>query len=324
MFVIKKETKELWVKIYDNINMVFDSGRLHFKSIIKVSEMLSQKEYTFNPITSKALWKMGYGTVQLSAFVPLIYGEKISALLEFRKYDMAGALITFEQEDLINDFFVDEESFKKKHSVGREISDTMACLQFHNIRFFVDAYVANQIYCLFNELSKEYIKTQNQILKNMGVEKLKREGELFYLKSISLKEWEEIKYFAKYHDYCNENGTEEWNIFNSMINIDTSLILLPYANGTIKGGHIYARICVISSKISDELVDVYWDPRMVVNSYLQFNFDNITRWKADYTLEWLEKKLLPEAHKYYDENISDYKKGFWTKINKFIHKCILL
>lgn len=316
----KKGSNQIFVDMYDNTNMIFDSGRLKMPSIVKATELLSQREHLSNPITGQATWKKGYGTVQLSAFIPEKYGEEICAMLEIRKYDMAGAYITFGQDVLISDFFVDEETFKLKHSMGREENETLACLQIQCVRFLIDAHSAYQLYLLFTELHKEYVRAQNQILEELGAKNFEKKGELFYLKSISEIEWEEIKYFAQNHDCCAENGCEEWNVFISHENFDIGLTILPYANGTKGGAYIHSMICVEPSNLHKGMLDVYWKPKRVIENAIKVNLDNVTRWKADYTLNWLEKKLLPEAHRYYIKSMlgSSETRGFLSKLMRHL------
>ena len=61
---------------------------------------------------------------------------------------VAGAYITFGQDVLMSDFFVDEETFKLKHSMDREEKETLACLQIQCVRFLIDAHSAYQLYLL--------------------------------------------------------------------------------------------------------------------------------------------------------------------------------
>ena len=78
---------------------------------------------------------------------------------------------------------------------------------------------------------------------------------------------------------------------------------MPYAHGTSGGGYIHAEICVKPSTINSGMRDVFWNPNRVLDECIKVSLDNVTRWKADYTLEWLDRKLLPEAHRYYMSNV---------------------
>lgn len=62
------------IKIYDDINMVFDSGRIKYFSIVKNTELLTSDVYYESDET--AVWKRGYGDIQLTAFIPLTYKKK--------------------------------------------------------------------------------------------------------------------------------------------------------------------------------------------------------------------------------------------------------
>ena len=46
----------------------------------------------------------GFGDVSLFAFIPKSYKEKLSCVVEFRKYNIEGAIISIDQEKLLKEW----------------------------------------------------------------------------------------------------------------------------------------------------------------------------------------------------------------------------
>lgn len=113
-----KNNPKLLTKIYGYVNMVFETGRLSWESIISKTNELSQ-ENIYNT-KEYYTWKKGFGDVSLFAFIPKSYKEKLSCVVEFRKYNIEGAIISIDQEKLLKDYFVTKEVFQNKHIIGRD------------------------------------------------------------------------------------------------------------------------------------------------------------------------------------------------------------
>ena len=113
-----KNNPKLLTKIYGYVNMVFETGRLSWESIISKTNELSQ-ENIYNT-KEYYTWKKGFGDVSLFAFIPKSYKEKLSCVVEFRKYNIEGAIISIDQEKLLKDYFVTKEVFQNKYIIGRE------------------------------------------------------------------------------------------------------------------------------------------------------------------------------------------------------------
>ena len=296
------------VDVYDCISMVYDSGRLKYFSIVKETELLMRTAmYNSDEIKS---WIKGYGDIHLSAFIPLSYKGKLSCMLQFRQHNVSGAYITFDQETLLEDYFVSEMEFENKHHVGRYEDEEEICMQIQDMRINLNAHTAYHIYKLFEELKEEYFLAQRQIDNILGANGLSREGNKYLLMTIDTVEWEEILFFARNHDWFQEGDEIEWNIFNNNCSRN-SLILSPNVNGAIQGD-ILATLSVIPNKLCNNKLNLYWEPGFKADVRSMDGFDNIIKWKADYTAEWIKNKLLGEAHTYYEKCNS--KKSFWRKI----------
>ena len=89
------------------------------------------------------------------------------------------------------------------------------------------------------------------------------------------------------------------------------MILSPNVNGNIRGD-ILATISVIPNKTWNNKLDLYWEPGFKANERCMDRFDNVVKWKADYTAEWIKNRLLEKSHIYYEK--CNGKKSFWQKI----------
>ena len=294
--------------VYDCISMVYDSGRLKYFSIVKETESL-MRTATYNLDETKS-WIKGYGDIQLSAFIPLSYKGELSCMLQMRQHDLSGAFITFDQEMLLEDYFVSEKEFENKHHVGRYEDEEEICMQIQNVRINLNAHTAYHIYKLFEELKEEYFLAKRQIDNVLGVDGLSREGNKYLLMTIDITEWEEILFFARNHDWFQEGDEIEWNIFNNNCS-RSSLILSPNVNGTVRGD-ILAKLSVTPNNLCNNKLDLYWEPGFKANVRCMDCFDNIVKWKADYTAEWINNKLLEQAHTYYEK--CNGRQSFWKRI----------
>ena len=261
------------VDVYDIINMVYDSGRLRYFSINRKTEMLLQTER--DDFGDVRLWKKGYGDIQLTAYIPLSYEEEICCMMENRQHNISGVYSTFNQDKLLEIF-----------------------MQIENMRICVNAHTAHHIYKLFEELKDEYIAAQNQIASVLGVEGLKKVGKKYLLMTIDGTAWKEILFFAKNHNYFKEDGEEEWNIFNNCTGDRVTLSSNVY--GKIRGD-ILAEISVDLSEFENDKLNLYWSPGYKFDTNCMDCFDNVVKWKADYTKEWIENKLLKKAHDFWVE-----------------------
>ena len=308
------------VDVYDIINMVYDSGRLRYFSINRKTEMLMRSES--DDFGETRLWKKGYGDIQLTAYIPLSYEEELCCMMENRRHNISGVYPTFNQDKLLEDYFVSEEEFENKHNVGRFEDEEDIFMQIENMRICVNAHTAHHIYKLFEELKDEYIAAQNQIASVLGAEGLKKVGKKYLLMPIDGTAWREILFFAENHTHSGtphvrcpawarfiklrairyscfkEDGEEEWNIFNHCTR--DRVTLSPNVYGKIRGD-ILAEISVDLSEFENDKLNLYWAPGYKFDTNCMDCFDNVVKWKADYTKEWIENKLLKKAHDFWVE-----------------------
>ena len=293
--------------LYNSICMIFDSGRLKYDSIIKEKNDLSRKSSCV--AGDMKAWVSGYGDVQLWAYIPLTYNKQLSCMLQFRRHDISGEYITFDQKALLADYFVSESDFKSIHSRGRFGDEEDICFQMGNLRFDINANTADHVYRLFCDLNKEYQEIGKHIDTILGTKGLQREDEKYLLMTIDTADWERILFFAKNHSYDKKYGEMEWNIFHKT---PVGFWLQPNLYGQ-KEGLIYAQI--IAEADSDK-TKVYWKPGYGFNLGDMKGFDNVTKWKADYTIEWMNE-LIIKTNEYYKKcnGMSD----LWATIVQLFH-----
>lgn len=64
---------------------------------------------------------------------------------------------------------------------------------------------------------------------------------------------------------------------------------------------ILAEISVDLSEFENDKLNLYWAPGYKFDTNCMECFDNVVKWKADYTKEWIENKLLKKAHDFWVE-----------------------
>lgn len=89
------------------------------------------------------------------------------------------------------------------------------------------------------------------------------------------------------------------------------MTLCPNVHGEIRGD-ILAKISVDYSKENIGMLGVFWEPGFKFDKRIMEAFDNVVKWKADYTLDWIKNKLLPETHKFYNNYNSDM--PLWRRV----------
>lgn len=285
-----ENNQELLIKIYDYISMVFETGRLSWKSIISKTDELSEEN--IYKTEEYYTWKKGLGDVSLCAFIPKSYKDKLSCIVEFRKYNIEGIIISINQEELIKDYFVSKKVFQNKHIVGREILEDDCWIQIQDIRMKINAHSAYHLYTLFDDLNNAYKEAKAEINKIMGTEDLVEKNGKYLIANISKEKWFKIIKFAQDHDYYEEGGDEEWNIFDDK-NTSDYFYLSPYFYGNKGKGIIHAEI---RAEFLYDSVNVYWGPgyKDTEEGYCMRYFDNKIKWKADYTKEWFWNALIPK------------------------------
>lgn len=220
--------------------------------------------------------------------------------MEIRKSDLCGAYITFGEEELLEDYFLDEKDFAQRHHVGRYADEDEMFLQIGPVRALVNAHTAYHLYQLFDGLREEYQAAQAQIENVLGTAGFPRKGEQYRIGMIAPQQWQEILYFARNHDCFTGEPDLAWSIFQNSWSSDR-LALSPHVKDERSQG-ILAELTVELSEQQAEMLDLFWKPGWRIDKASMEGFDNAVKWRADYTWDWVKEKLIPKAHVFYQEN----------------------
>ena len=209
-------------------------------------------------------------------------------------------MITLSQDSLIKGYFVPEEEFANRHHVSQEINDDNMYMQIENNRIIVNTHTAEHIFELFEALHQYYKMSIDAIDEIMGTKGLSSIDGKFVLMTISCEQWNEIKYFASLHGYDNHDRENEWNIFNNNWYGNSFMLMPNYYRQSPTS--IFAKI---SMQEQCGRCVLLWEAGFVPLANEMDHFDNVLKWKADFTKQWIEEKLLKKAHEYYilNENI---------------------
>lgn len=317
--LVENSGHEIIVKVYEIINMVFDSGRLVYKNVIKSTEELTSNILVESYDT--ALWKLGYGAIQLSAFLPMNYKQEVSCCVEIRKHDLAGMFLTLNQSKLMEDYFVSEEEFIEKHCVGRVCVEEDIWIQLENVRLNINAHTAYHIYQLFSELYVQYRKSIRKINQILGTDNMEKKEDKYLLRNVTIEQWLQMLRFADAHNGYMLEGNLEENIFLTSSD-RTKIILVPNVNSN-KKGDIWAELSVKASNASSGVLEVWWTPgyRAAELDCME-GFDNVIKWRADHTLNWMNCWMLPTANEY--NTHTKHGLGSWYKAGRLFLKNFIL
>ena len=293
-----RKKSDFLIEVYNCIGMAFDSGRLKYYDIVKESEILLHNEK--KDLGEVLPWTNGVGDIQLSAYIPMNYEKKLKCMLQLRSYELSAMTIFLEQDVLLNRYFVSESEFKLLHNLVRYEDEDEMYMDFENVRIKINANTAYHMYELFQELKREFFCRQDEIKKIIGVVGLEKCDNKYILMTIDIDQWGEILYFASNHEWRGYDNAMEWNIFRIVDETDQLFLLsnMYYENA----GDIMAKLSICKNKNSHKKLDLCWEPGSKINEDCMKGFDNKIKWKADYTKEWIENKLLKKAHEYYKNN----------------------
>ena len=164
----EKQKESILPSIYSLINMVFDSGRLRYKSIVKLSEEY-EEEHNVESFDFD-LYTCGFSDVKINLIVPENNIDDFACSIEFLKSDISGTILWLDLKTLINNYFLDEQEFLNKHCSHRDIKNPEMLFYLENFKFYINANTAYHIYLLFKKIEDKYIICKNKIKNNMSVD----------------------------------------------------------------------------------------------------------------------------------------------------------
>ncbi len=272
------------------INKFFDSGLTDIYTVDKRDKDLTVDKNIIDLGRMKK-YRYGLGDVCVEAFLPKSYEDKLSLLLSFRKKEVEDAWITFSQEDAENILFCkdDIEIMKRKFILFED--EGKIWLQLLNVRFSVEFTVAENLCFLLDDLKKEFDKCLHEQEELLGTREFGKneEGDVV-LAEVSDYVWEALVDFAQFRDYGLPY--DKWNIF--YINSFYRDRIMIYKNVNVKAkGDVLAQL--FCKRKYGNYISIIWRPGFTAFDNPCKEFDNMIKWKADYTCDWLIEEFIPRA-----------------------------
>lgn len=239
----------------------------------------------------------GLGKVRIDAFLPTNLKNELCCCILFSKKDIEGCMITFDEKEIIDILFDGNE---KKLSLERRfiyfIDGNEVGISVKGMRFNVDYATAEQLCEILTSLEVAYLQEKNKILDVIGARNFKeiKRGE-FLLLNIPKAIWIDMVDFAQQHDHYI--GTGEWDMFHPLAFFNKDRIIIYKNHLKKQKGDILAEIYV--PNISENQVSVVWKAGYTTNLNEMKGFDNIVKWKVDYTHDWLMRKFIPHILRHY-------------------------
>ncbi len=275
-------------KVLLAINKFYDSG---ITNICKYDINLAIDKSVID-IGMKKKYSYGMGDVRVDAFLPNSYKDELSILLTFRKKEVEDAWITFKQEDAKRILFrKDNNEIMNRNFVLFE-EEGKVWLQLLNVRFSVEYTTAENLCTLLDDLQEEYNKCIQEQIAMLGTKSFSRDNEGdVVLVEVPLYIWESMLEFAQDRDYGLPNN--EWNIFSTTSFCRNRIMVYKNMNLDTKGNVRTQLFCKGTGY--GGYVSIIWRPGFTALDNPCEEFDNVIKWKADYTYDWLINEFIPRA-----------------------------
>lgn len=293
-----KDNKDLIVEIYECISMVCDTGRLKYSDILEFTNTLMANSYQNSDNFTQYI--CGSGDVQLLSFLPCNYQGKLSCAILFRQYNLSGLTITLNHDEILEYFFVSEEEFINNHiKMGRTKEEVYLTIKGNG--FFINAHTAYHLYVAFQKFYLNYKNTIKEIDKTLGTKNFDISSGKYLLMSLDKNKFNEVIFFINNNQIYKKGHKNQWvtlkcNCLNQHLYID----LHSYKNDLYMENPL-AKLLILYNKSYDNY-DIFWIPSYISTRNVP-NYDNILKWKADFTESWIINMFLPDIHVYFQKNV---------------------
>ncbi|GEM_PF-2521948 len=240
-----------------------------------------------------------YERVGISINLPSKKDAHGNCLIYFKSLAVRECFITFNHYDILSILFEGIYSDYSKCIRGfidHKIADkNIYCIQFRQLRFYLNSADTSQLCRLVDEIYPRYIKKLRELDEFHGISKFhlskNKRARLFRMKKWLYKA---ILEFGGRHDYLS--GDSEWHIFNSS---SYNIMIMNKSNEYGSSDfHTYLYPGRVDSLLdplneSDE-VWVEWpiDNRELLKMKYEYSQDGY--WDATYVYEWLTSKVIPK------------------------------
>lgn len=288
--IAKKTTLEL-EKILYFFESEFDSN------IIKLIKSVEEDKSLFIDETILrdrhiCYYAFGLGRVRVDAYIPVNFEQKLSCLILFRQQGLSDCMITLEEDTITDLLFYGEknsEDIEKRKFIWYIDGDKIG-VKLPNNRFVTDSETVKQLCEITTRLHKNYLIIREEILSIIGATKFPEEqpGEFLILR-VPKYIWEAMVDFAQKHDHFW--GETKWDIFHPL-NLYKKDRIIIYKNHLSKiNADILAELYV--KDLSSKYVDVIWKSGFTPSKSKMEGFDNMIKWKVDYTHYWIIEEFIP-------------------------------
>lgn len=260
-----------------------------FKELSQGKDYIQEKTISETP--HNCGYAYGLGAVRVNAFLPISIKDELSCLILFKQNGLLDCMFSFDESNIKSYFF---EGYKTGVTTNRNfiwyIENDEFAIKLPNNRFSSDFETAEQLSIIFDDLYDEYYKRKGALLNTVGATYFEEvdKGE-FLLLSLPKKIWTAMVDFAQQHDYFV--GDTEWDIFNPL-NLLIKNHIMIFKNHLV---NIKADVLVelYVKDMSGSYVDIIWKAGHTSTLREMEGFDNKSKWKADYTHDWILNEFIP-------------------------------
>jgi hypothetical protein len=266
----------------------------------KVRLLSEGKEYfqakTIEESSHHCIYAYGLGQVRVNAFLPMSIHTALSCLLLFKQNGLSDCMFSYDEDDITNIFF---NGYKTGITSARNfiwyINERDIAIKLPNCRFNSTYETAEQLSLLFDDLYEEFYKRRDLLLTTIGATYYEEgnKGE-FAIVRVPKNIWIAMVDFAQEHDRLK--GNTKWDIFHPLALGEKNAITIGRNHLNKIRADIYAKLYV--KNMSGYYVDIIWQTGFAVGLKDMEGFDDVRKWRVDYTHDWILNKFIPYVFYY--------------------------
>lgn len=299
LFDITNLSKEIAKKDKDELKLILDLFKREYsdKIIEIIKETREDKSLYFPKKVSEdnyfAYYAYGLGQVRIDAFLPKNLDQELSCCILFQQPGLSDCMISFDEDEIKEILF---EGHEKGLTGERgfiwylDMDNDKVGIKFPNNRFVTNINTARQLCDIINDLFYSYLNSKQKIYEVIGANHFNEKsiGEFLILQVPRLI-WIAMVDFAQRHDHYS--GDTVWDIFKPLNLIKKNRIII-YKNHLHKiKADVLAELHV--EDMSNSFVEIIWKTGYSPSVGKMDGFDNQTKWKVDYTHDWILEEFIP-------------------------------
>lgn len=259
------------------------------EALSKGKDYIQKKTISETP--HACVYAYGLGSVRVNAFLPMKIKDELACLILFKQNGLTDCNLSLDESDIRTYFF---EGYKTGVTTSRNyiwyIDNDVFAIKLPNNRFISDFDTAEQLSIIFDDLYDEYYKRKEVLLNTVGATYFEEvnKGE-FLLLSLPKDIWLDMVDFAQEHDHFI--GDSGWDIFKPLNLVDKDHIMIYKNHLDNTKADVLAELYV--EDLSGSYVNVVWKAGHTFHFRDMEGFDNKSKWKADYTHDWILNEFVP-------------------------------